>query len=312
MSTRSTAADGGRPHGLWAPACTPVDRDLAPDAVRYVAHVKRLLAEGCHGVGLFGTTGEATSFSVAERQALLEAVLEAGVDAGRLMVGSGCCAHSDTLALSAHAATLGCKNLLMLPPFYYKDMSDEGLFASFAAVIDRVADTALGVYLYHFPRLSQTPITHGLVERLLAAYPQTIKGIKDSSGDPESGKSFIAAFPGLDIFPGTEAIMLDMLEAGAAGCISASANVNAPAIRQVYDAFRAGAPEVRSRQAGITAVRMVLQAAPMIPTLKQILARRLGDPAWLTLRPPLTALTAAQAAALESGLAELAFDLKAA
>ncbi len=312
MSNRSTAAADGRLHGLWAPACTPLDRDLAPDAVRYVTHVKRLLDEGCHGVGLFGTTGEATSFSVAERQALLEAVLEAGVDAGRLMVGSGCCALSDTLALSAHAAGLGCKNLLMLPPFYYKDMSDEGLFASFAAVIDRVADPALGVYLYHFPRLSQTPITLGLVERLLAAYPQTIKGIKDSSGDPNSGKGFIAAFPGLDVFPGTEAIMLDLLEAGAAGCISASANVNAPAIRQVYDAFRAGTPEARSLQEGITAVRMVLQAAPMISTLKQILARRLGDPAWLTLRPPLTALSAAQAAALEFGLTGLAFNLEAA
>jgi 4-hydroxy-tetrahydrodipicolinate synthase len=298
--------------GLWAPACTPVDQDLAPDAPRYVAHVERLLEEGCHGVAVFGTTGEATSFSVEERQVVLEALIEAGVAPERLMVGTGCAAFSDSVALSAHAASLGCKKQLMLPPFYYKEVSDEGLFASYAAIIDRVADPALAVYLYHFPRLSQTPITHGLVRMLAAAYPETIKGIKDSSGDPDSGIGFIEAFPKLAIFPGTEAIMLDLLEAGAAGCISASANVNAPAIRAVYDAWTEGVPEAAELQQGITALRMVLQAAPLIPVLKRILARRLGDPAWLALRPPLVQLSAAQADALETGLAELEFSLEAA
>lgn len=301
-----------RPKGLWAPVVTPVGEDLEPDAGRYVAHVERLLAEGCHGVALFGTTGEATSFSVAERQALLEAVLAAGVAPERLMVGSGCAALADSVALSAHAAGLGCRNLLMLPPFYYKGVSDDGLFASYAAVIERLAEPGLGLYLYHFPRLSQVPISHGLVERLAAAYPGTVKGIKDSSGDPESGKAYIAAFPELDIFPGTESIMLDLLAAGAAGCISASANVNAPAIRAVWDAHEAGRPEAEALQQGITAVRMVLQAQPMIPVLKTILAKRLADPAWLALRPPLTRLSAEQAAALEAGLAGLQFSLEAA
>ena len=156
------------------------------------------------------------------------------------------------------------------------------------------------------------PIVHAVVSRLIEAYPGTVRGIKDSSGDPESGKAFIAAFPDLAIFPGTEAIMLDLLQAGAAGCISASANVNGPGIRAVWDAHQAGRADAPALQQGTTAVRMVLQARPMIPTLKQILARRLSDPAWLALRPPLTPLAATEAADLEANLADLAFSLEAA
>ncbi|MDH3593806.1 MAG: dihydrodipicolinate synthase family protein [Rhodospirillales bacterium] len=308
--TRNVARS--RPQGLWAPALTALDEDLAPDAGRTVAHVRRLLDEGCHGVALFGTTGEATSFSVDERKAVLEATLEAGVPAGRLMVGTGCCALTDSLELTRHAAALGCKQVLMLPPFYYKGVSDEGLHAAYAEVIERTGDPALEVILYHFPRLSAVPITHGLVESVLTAYPGTIAGIKDSSGDPEGCAHFIARFPDLGIFPGTEAIMLDMLEKGAAGCISASANVNAPAIRRVWDAWQAGREDREALQDEITATRLVLQANPMIPTLKQILAHRLGDSAWLRLRPPLTTLTGAQAAQLETELARLGFGLAAA
>jgi 4-hydroxy-tetrahydrodipicolinate synthase len=306
-------AGADRAQGLWAPALTALDEDLAPDAGRTAAHVRRLLdQEGCHGVTIFGTTGEATSFSVAERKAVLEAVLEAGVPAARLMVGTGCCALTDSVELTRHAADLGCTRVLMLPPFYYKGVSDEGLHASYAEVIERTGDAKLEVYLYHFPRLSAVPITHGLVERLLTTHPQTIKGIKDSSGDPEGCAHFIARFPGLAIFPGTEAIMLDMLELGAAGCISASANVNGPAIRRVWDAWKAGREDRQDLQDEITATRLVLQANPMIPGLKQILAHRLGDSAWLELRPPLTPLTSAQATALEAELARLGFDLQAA
>jgi 4-hydroxy-tetrahydrodipicolinate synthase len=306
MASTETAA------GLWAPALTPLTGDLAPDTGRAVAHVRRLLEGGCHGVALFGTTGEATSFSVEQRTALLEAILEAGVAPERLMVGTGCCALADSLRLTGHAAGLGCKKVLMLPPFYYKGMSDQGLFDSYAAVIDRVGDPGLALYLYHFPRLSGVPITHGLVERLLAAYPETVKGLKDSTGDAESCAGFIARFPRLAVFPGTETIMLDMLLEGAAGCITASANVNSRAIRQVYDAHRAERSEARELQNGITALRQVLQASPMIPALKHVLAGRLGDPAWLRLCPPLTPLTAEQAGALDTGLGDLGFTLEAA
>lgn len=306
MAKTETAA------GVWAPALTPLTEDLVPDAGRAAAHVRRLLDGGCHGAALFGTTGEATSFSVEQRIALLEAVLKAGVAPERLMVGTGCCALADSLRLTAHAAGLGCKQVLMLPPFYYKGASDQGLFDSYAAVIDRVGDPELAIYLYHFPRLSGVPITHGLVKRLLAAYPKTVKGLKDSTGDPESCAGFIAQFPGFAVFPGTETIMLDMLLKGAAGCITASANVNAAAIRRVYDAWRAERPEARELQNGVTALRMVLQASPMIPVLKHLLAERLDDPAWRRLCPPLTPLTADQVSALGSGLGDLGFSLEAA
>ncbi len=297
--------------GVWAPALTPLDRNLVPDSKRYVAHLKRLLSEGCHGVVMFGTTGEAPSFSVDERMAVLESVLAAGGPPERLMIGTGCCALSDTLSLTSHATQLLCKRVLMLPPFYYKGVGDEGLYASYATVIDQVGDPGLEVYLYHFPRLSGVPITHGLVERLLKAYPKNLKGIKDSSGDADSCSRFIRGFHELEVYPGTETLMLDMLKRGAAGCITASANVNARAIRQAYEAWRETDPEARQLQAKITAVRHVLQANPMIPTLKQIVARRLGDLDWLRLRPPLMPLPAGQTAAIETGLEGLGFSLAA-
>ena len=301
-----------RAQGLWAPMLTPLDGDLTPDVPRAVAFGKDLLDQGCHGLVVFGTTGEATSFSVAERQAVLEALIEAGIAPERMMIGTGCCALTDSVALTAHAAGLGCKQVLMLPPFYYKGPSDEGLFRAYAETIERVGDGDLALYLYHFPRLSQVPISHELIERLLAAYPDTLAGLKDSTGDAAGCAAFISAFPGLAVFPGTETIMLAMLEAGGAGCITASANVNAPAIRALWDAFQAGSPEARSLQEAITAVRLVLQSTPAIPTLKQVLAWRGNDQAWLNLRPPLTNLSEAQATALRTCLIDLSFTLRAA
>jgi 4-hydroxy-tetrahydrodipicolinate synthase len=297
----------GQASGIWAPALTPLDENLKPDGARFVAHAKWLLESGCHGVAIFGTTGEATSFSVAERIHILETVLDAGLPPERLLVGTGCCALTDSIALSAHAAAAGCKNVLVLPPFYYKDVSDQGLIDSFSRVIDGVGDPALGLYLYHFPKLSTVPITHGLLAGLSVAYPGIVKGVKDSSGDPDSTTGFIKAFPDLAIFPGTESYMLPMLEAGAAGCISASCNVNGGAIRRVYDAWQAGHDEAAALQAEITALRQVLQANPMIPTLKAITAKRRDDPAWLRLRPPLVALTRQQSDQLWGGLATTGF-----
>lgn len=294
--------------GIWAPAVTPLDRDLAPDPERFVTHVRWLLEHGCHGVAVFGTTGEANSFSVDERIALLDATLEAGIPAQRLMVGTGCCALTDSVRLTRHAVESGCRRVLMLPPFYYKGVSDEALFASYATVIDRVGNDALAVYLYHFPRLSGVPITAGLVERLLASpYAGAVEGIKDSSGDPEGTNAFIARFPGLAVFPGTETLLLTGLEAGGAGCITASANVNAPAIRRVYDAWTAGGAETAGLQEIIGAQRAALQSQPMIPTLKRLIAQALGDPAWLALRPPLLPSGEAAAAEQDAALAAAGF-----
>lgn len=280
-------AESAKAGGIWAPSVTPLDEDLGPDHGRLVGHVKWLLETGCHGVTLFGTTGEATSFAVDERSHALEAVLAAGVPAARLMVGTGCCALTDTLRLTRHAVEAGCRRVLVLPPFYYKGMSDEGLAASYAEVIERLGRADLEIFLYHFPKLSGVPITAGLVERLLTAYPKLIRGIKDSSGDPDSTASFIAGFPDLAVFPGTEALLLAGLEQGAAGCITASANVNAAAIRRVYDAWQAGSEEAAALQETITAQRIALQSLPLIPTLKRLIAHERDDPAWLAMRPPL-------------------------
>jgi 4-hydroxy-tetrahydrodipicolinate synthase len=294
--------------GIWAPAVTPLDQDLAPDPGRFAAHVQWLLDNGCHGVAVFGTTGEANSFSVDERIALLDASLEAGIPAERLMVGTGCCALTDSVRLTRHAVDSGCSRVLMLPPFYYKGVSDEALLASYAAVIDRVGHDDLSVFLYHFPRLSGVAITIGLVERLLASpYAGVIKGIKDSSGDPDGTRAFITQFPGLAVFPGTESLLLAGLEAGGVGCITASANVNAPAIRRVYDAWSSGSAETAGLQEVISAHRVALQSQPLIPTLKRILAQALGDPAWLAMRPPMLPMGQGAAAEQDAALAAAGF-----
>ena len=289
--------------GVWAPAITPVDRDLKPDAGRYVQHVQWLLDNGCHGVGLFGTTGEATSFSVEEREGLLQAVIDAGVPAERLMVGTGCAALSDSVRLTAQAAGLGVHKVLMLPPFYYKGVSDDGLYASYSEILQKVGSSALQLFFYHFPKLSQVPLSIDLIARLLMAYPDNVAGLKDSSGDWESTKAYIETFPELAIFPGKETLLLDGLRAGGAGTITASANANPLGIRKVYDAFQAGDPAVDALQAEITAVRTVLDGHPMIPALKRILAELHGDDAWRPVRPPLLPLDEQAVPGLLSSLA---------
>jgi len=275
--------------GIWAPAVTPIDADLMPDHQRAIEHMRWLLASGCHGIAYMGTTSEATSFSVGERIDLLEAILEAGIPAERLMVGSGCAALTDSVALTSHATKAGCK-VLVLPPFYYKGISDDGLYASYAEVIERVGEDGMELFLYHFPKLSAVPITHSVIKRLLKAYPKVIKGLKDSSGDPEGCAAFIEDFPQLSIFPGTETLLLSMLERGGAGTITASANVNAGAIRKVYDAWAADDSDMVAFQEKITAFRLILQRNPLVAALKAVLASEHEDDGWARVRPPLTGL----------------------
>ena len=295
-------------HGVWSPAITPLRSDLGIDSGRYVMHAQWLLATGCHGLTVFGTTGEANSFSVQERMALLDALLDAGVDPARLMVGTGCCALSDSLALSRHAAARGCRQLLMLPPFYYKGVSDEGLFRSFARVIDGVGDSGLRLYFYHFPRLSGVPITPGLIDRTRSAYPGVVAGVKDSSGDREHTLSLVERYPDLAIFPGTETLLLAGLRAGSAGCITASANVNVAAIRRLYDAWCATEDETDALDRAVRAVRAAIETRPMVPALKCLAAHFRRDPAWAAVRPPMLALDAEEGADLVSKLKAAGFD----
>src|SRR5437764_14819256 len=228
-------ADRPRLSGVLAPVLTPFRSDLSPDAARFVRHCRWLLSQGCAGLAVFGTTSEANSLSVEERETLLQELLSAGIDPGRLLPGTGCCALTDTVRLTRAAVRAGCAGVLMLPPFYYKAVSEEGLFRSFAEIIERVGDARLRVYLYHIPPVSQVPISLGLIERLLKAYPGTVTGLKDSSGDWANTEAILKAFRGVfDVFAGSEAFLLANMRNGGKGCISATANINPAAIHGLY------------------------------------------------------------------------------
>lgn len=277
--------------GVLAPVITPFHQDLSIDPARLIAHGRWLLSQNA-GLALFGTNSEANSLSVEERIALLQAVVDAGLPPARMMPGTGCCSLPDTIKLTKHAVSVGCAGVLMLPPFYYKGVSDDGLFRHFAEVVERVGDARLRIYLYHIPPVAQVPITLPLLERLAKAYPQNIVGMKDSSGDWNYTQSILGNFPQLDMFVGSEAFLLAGMRGGGVGCISATANVNPAAIHDLYAHWQSA--DADERQAGLTATRMAIQAFPMIPALKATRARYAKDPAWVTVRPPLVALTAKQ------------------
>ncbi|HXZ52884.1 MAG TPA: dihydrodipicolinate synthase family protein [Burkholderiales bacterium] len=276
--------------GVLSPVVTPFGKDLAPDAQRFVGHCKWLLAGGCSGLAVFGTNSEANSMSVAEKLELLDALIAGGVPAAALMPGTGHCALSDSVAMTRRAVAIGCGGVLMLPPFYYKGVSDEGLFRNFAEVIERVGDQRLRLYLYHIPPVSQVPITLALIERLLKKYPGVVAGVKDSSGEWNNTKAMLDAFAksGFDVFAGSEVFLLDTMRHGGKGCITATGNVNPGPIDQVYRKWQS--VDADRLQAGITATRKIVQKVPMIPALKAIIAHFGNDPAWRTVRPPLTEL----------------------
>ncbi len=296
-----------RPHGIWAASVTPVDERGDVDVLRLVTHLRRLLARGCHGAVLFGTTGEAPSFTVDQRRRALDAVREAGIPAERLMVGVGCPARDDTLALARHARAHGVRWLLVMPPHFFKGVADEGLYRAVAEVLDGL-DAEARLLLYHFPQLSGVPIPFPVIERLLARDPARVVGIKDSSGDLRHTLALIRTFPGLAVFSGNDAHLLDVLRAGGAGAITAGHNLAADRAREVWDAFRAGdATRAERAMAGLAAVRRVLEGHPMIPALKAVLADGLGDPVWAAVRPPLVALDGTRARGLLEELAAVGY-----
>jgi 4-hydroxy-tetrahydrodipicolinate synthase len=298
-----------RIQGVLSPVVTPFKRDLSPDPERYVRHCKWLLANGCSGLAAFGTNSEANSLSVDERMMLLEALVQAGVPASKLMPGTGCCALTDSVRLTAHAVKLGCAGVLMLPPFYYKGVPEEGLYRNFAEVIERVGDTRLQLYLYHIPPVSQVPITLSLIERLLKAYPQAVAGLKDSSGDWKNTNAILDAFAksGFDVFPGSEVFLLQGLRGGGKGCITATGNVNPGPIDRVYRNWTT--PQADELQAGINATRAIMQKYPMISALKAAIAHWGRDAEWATVRPPLVELTAEQQRSMVAELSAAGFDM---
>ncbi len=293
--------------GVLAPVLTPFNQDLAPDRERFVAHCRWLLEQGITGLAVFGTTSEANSLSAEERMDLLDALIAGGIRPELLMAGTGCCALTDTVRLTTHAVRNGCGGVLMLPPFYYKPVSDDGLFVHVAEVIERVGDARLRIYLYHIPPVAVVGYNLGLIERLIKEYPSVVIGLKDSSGDWKNTEAILKRLPGFDVFPGSEVFLLPALRAGGMGCITATANVNGAAVRDVYDRWRT--PEADRLQEEITTLRGIIQAYPMIPALKQILAHFRNDPGWEAVRPPLLRLTRTEVQALIADLGQKKFAL---
>ena len=290
--------------GVIAPMLTPFDSDGNPDLKRFCEHAAWLISEGCTGLAPFGTTGEANSLGLDERMSLLDGLVNAGIDAERLLPGTGCCSIPDSVRLTQHAVQSGCGGVLMLPPFYYKApiASDEGLYRYFADVIERVGDARLKIYLYHIPPMAQVGFSLDLIGRLIDAYPETVVGLKDSSGDWQNTKAIIDRFSGFTVFAGSEVFLLDTLRAGGAGCITATGNVNAREIRRVYDNWQG--TEADELQAAITAARKAIQAFPVIPMMKALLALTRSDPAWRNVRPPFLAMDETVARTLRDELAE--------
>lgn len=294
--------------GVFSPVLTPFKSDYSPDPDRFARHCRWLIDQDV-GLAVFGTNSEANSLSVAEKRSLLDALLAAGISPARMMPGTGACALPDAIELTKHAVGAGCAGVLMLPPFYYKGVSDEGLYRNFSEVIERVGDERLRLYLYHIPPVSNVPITLGLIERLLAKYPGIVAGAKDSSGDWSNTKAMLDAFAksGFDVFAGSEVFLLDNMRNGGKGCITATGNVNPGAIDNVYRNWRG--PDADKLQAGITATRNIVQKVPMIPALKAIIAHFGNDPQWKTVRPPLTELTAAHEAQVITDLKAAGFSM---
>lgn len=291
--------------GVNCAVATPLNADLTPDLGRLAAHCQRLLTEGCHGIALLGTTGEANSFSVAERKTILEAVLASGISADRLLPGTGVAAGPETVDLTRHALANGVARVVMLPPFYYKGASDEGLYAAYARIIEAVGDDRLRVVLYHIPHMSGVPLSHPLIARLIAAFPGIVVGIKDSSGDLANMQAIAAAHPGFSVLGGADPLMLELLRSGGAGCITAATNLVAADMRTIYDHFTDDAA-VAAPQTRVTAWRAVTTAYVQIPTVKAMIGLKTGEPGWTRVRPPLLPLDDVQQADIAARIAALA------
>jgi len=305
-----------RIRGVLAPVVTPFRADLSPDRQRFIRHCQWLLSQNC-GLAVFGTNSEANSMSAAERMTLLDALIAAGVNPSSMMPGTGCCSITETVELTAHAVKHRCAGVLMLPPFYYKNVSEEGLYRYFSEVVQRVGNRRLRIYLYHIPPVAIVGITPKLVERLLNAYPNTIAGMKDSSGDWKNTKTFLDAFAetagpartGFQVFVGSETFLLANMRNGGAGTISATANVNPAAIHKLYAEWNT-ADDADQQQSKLNVVREIFsnkEFPSMIAALKQAIAMYTNDPEWTRVRPPLIELTREQEKTLAAELRAIGF-----
>jgi 4-hydroxy-tetrahydrodipicolinate synthase len=293
--------------GVYCAAVTPINADLSPNLPAFTSHCQRLLADGCDGVALLGTTGEANSFANAERKALLEAAVAAGIDPARLMPGTGVVALPETIDLTRHALSLGVRRVVVLPPFYYKGVSDEGLYAAYSRIIEGVGDDRLQVILYHIPQVTEVAISHDLIARLRAAFPKVVVGIKDSAGKLDNMTAMVQRFEGFSVLAGADPLLLPLMQAGGAGCITATSNLVAADLAVVYRGANdpSAEAEVAAAQTRINAFRNLSNSYVQLPTIKAMVACRTGDAGWCRLRPPLMPLDAVELSDLKQKLAAI-------
>ncbi|MDO9413255.1 MAG: dihydrodipicolinate synthase family protein [Pseudolabrys sp.] len=281
--------------GVIAAIATPMDASGAPDLKRATDLAKHLLSNGCDGLNVLGSTGEATSFSVDERKSVMDAYKKNGVDMNRLMVGTGASSVTDAIALTRHAAELGFAGALVLPPFYYKGVTDDGLAAYIGALVKATEASKLPIYLYHYPQLTGILWNVPLIERLRQAHPGRIVGLKDSSGDMAYARSAAAVAKDFAVFPSTEACLLEARKGDFAGCISATANLNADLCQRAWSAGDATAHEAA------VGIRKLFEGRPLVPGVKTLLAHIHKDASLAKVRPPLAAVSSADAEAITGG-----------
>ena len=279
-------------HGVIAAIATAVDEEGEPDCARSTALARFLLANGCDGLNVLGTTGEATSFSLEQRRRVMTAYRDAGLPLDRLMVGTGAASVADAVALTRHAAELGFAGALLLPPFYYKGVPDDGLLAYVETIVAATAARPIPIYLYHFPAQSGLPWRVTLVGRLLDAFGTRIVGLKDSSGDMAYARAAAAVSPDFKVFPSTEAVLMEARAGAFAGCISATANLNADLCARAWRDGDAGALDAA------VSIRKLFDGKQLVPGVKALIAHIHRDAAWARVHPPLTAFSAGERATI--------------
>ena len=285
-----------RLRGVIAATATPIDADFRPDLGRLVRHCRALLDGGCDAINLLGTTGEATAFGVEQRIAVMRAIAESGLPLDRFMVGTGIPALDETVRLTRVACDLGFAGALVLPPFYYPDLREDGLVAYIDALVARVGHPRLAVYLYHIPQNTKVPWPLEVVARLRERHGATLAGLKDSAGDLAYSRSIVAALPGFDVFPSSEATLGNATADGFAGCISATVNVTAGESQAAWSGQGSASGAAAAKKAA--ELRAIVARHPLVAAVKSLLAARYRDDAWRRLALPLVALDSDRAAAL--------------
>jgi 4-hydroxy-tetrahydrodipicolinate synthase len=281
--------------GVIAAVATPVNEDGSPDTARATKLARYLIDNGCDGLNVLGTTGEATSFSLEERKRVMDAYKAAGLPLDRMMVGTGAAAVADAVALTRYAAELGFAGALVLPPFYYKGVPDDGLVAYIDTIVKATAGKPVPLYLYHYPQQSGLHWHVALVKRLLDTFGGRIVGLKDSSGDMNYAKEAAAISKSFDVFPSTEAVLIEARAGAFAGCISATANLN-PDLCQL--AWAKG--DKAAHDAAVT-IRKLFDGRPLVSGVKSLLSHIHADPVLARVKPPLAPFSAGDRAAVNAG-----------